>query len=163
MRNYITHHAPKSHLAFAHRRIIEQAYNANLRRPKKDRLSMTALARELGLPRSTLSREVKLGLVSRPNTLKDRDIWDYSARKAQDEHDRRQAQKGCPMRMFPLIAQLLRQFILSRGLSPYDAPCRIRETVKALAWPPPPPQPPGHPLPPQPHPPPAAFRPPSWR
>ena len=37
MRNYITHHAPKSHLAFAHRRIIEQAYNANLRRPKKDR------------------------------------------------------------------------------------------------------------------------------
>ena len=90
---------------------------SNLRRPKKDRLSMTALAKELGLPRSTLSREVKLGLVSRPNTWKDRDIWDYSARKAQEEHDRRQAQKDCPMRMNPLIAQLLRQFILSLGLT----------------------------------------------
>ena len=134
MRNYNTHHAPKSHLTLDHRRIIEQAYTANLRRPKKGRLSMTALARALGLPRSTLGREVKLGLVSRPNTWKERDIWDYSARKAQDEHTRRQAQKGCPMRMNPLIAQLLRQFILSLGLSPYDALCRIRETVKDLAW-----------------------------
>ena len=29
MRNHNTHHAPKSHLTFDHRRIIEQAYNAN--------------------------------------------------------------------------------------------------------------------------------------
>ena len=128
-RRYTTQHQPKKHLSFDQRLVFEQAYNDNLRTPKKDRLSKRKLADFLGLPFSTFLREEARGLLPVPNTFRDRDIRDYSATRAQDAIDAANMNKGRPMSMTNVIAKLLQHQILDRKRSPYDALLHLREQL----------------------------------
>ena len=126
-RSYNIHHAPGQHITYQMRTVIETVYNANLRKPRKDQVSVCELARQLGLPKSTLFDEIKRGRVPRPNTYRDRDIWDYSAEIAQRRIDEGNANKGCPMKMNTTVARLLHTEIAVNRRSPYDALRRLRE------------------------------------
>lgn len=126
-RSYHIHHAPGQHITYPMRTIIQTVYNANLRKPRKDQVSRRGLARMLGLPTSTFFDEIKRGLVPRPNTYRDRDIWDYSAEIAQGKIDEGNANKGCPMKMTTTVAKLLRTEIAVHRRSPYDALRILRE------------------------------------
>ena len=126
-RTYHIHHAAGQHITRSMRDHIETVYNRNLRLPKKDRLSLRQLARELGLPRSTLHDEIRRGIVSRPNTFQDKDIWDYSAEIAQRKVDEGNLNKGCSMKMNTAVAKLLRIEIVDNRRSPYDALRRLEE------------------------------------
>jgi IS30 family transposase len=126
-RSYHIHHAAGQHITYQMRTIIETAYNANLRKPGKDRVSMRELARQLAIPKSTLFDEIKRGTVTRPNTYRDRDIWDYSAEIAQRRIDEGNANKGCPMKMNTTVAKLLHTEIVANRRSPYDALRRLEE------------------------------------
>ena len=126
-RSYNIHHTAGQHITHQMRTVIETVYNSNLRRPRKDRASMRELARQLGLPKSTLFDEIKRGLVPRPNTYRDRDIWDYSAEIAQRRIDEGNANKGCPMKVTNRMALRLQELILRGGCSPNHA----RETMVA--------------------------------
>ena len=126
-RTYHIHHAIGQHITRPMRTCIEIAYNRNLRLPKKDRLSLRRLARELGLPKSTLHDEIRRGTVPRPNTFKGKDIWDYSAEVAQQAIDAGHLNQGRPMTMNTTLAKLLRIEIVENRRSPYDALARLRE------------------------------------
>lgn len=126
-RSYNIHHAPGQHITYQMRTVIETVYNANLRKPRKDQVSVCELARQLGLPKSTLFDEINRGRVPRPNTYRDRDIWDYSAEIAQRRIDEGNANKGCPMKMNTTVARLLHTEIAVNRRSPYDALRRLRE------------------------------------
>ena len=126
-RSYHIHHAPGQHITYQMRTVIETVYNANLRKPRKDQVSVCELARQLGLPKSTLFDEINRGRVPRPNTYRDRDIWDYSAEIAQGTIDEGNANKGCPMKMNTTVARLLHTEIAVNRRSPYDALRRLRE------------------------------------
>lgn len=124
-RSYHIHHAPGQHITYQMRTVIQTVYNANLRKPKKDQASMCELAALLGLPKSTFSDEIRRGIVPRPNTYRDRDIWDYSAEIAQRRIDEGNANKGCPMKMNTTVAKLLHTEIVVNRRSPYDALRRL--------------------------------------
>jgi transposase, IS30 family len=124
-REYHINHTTATHLTMSHRIVIERAYNTNLRLPQKDRLSLRKLAKSLGIPAPTLIRELKRGIVSSPNTFKDRDIFDYSAQKAQADVDLKAMNRGCGMKMTTSVAALLRKEIVNDGRSPYDARCKL--------------------------------------
>lgn len=125
-RVYHIHRAPGQHIDYAMRLAIEVEYNRNLRRPKKDRLSLRALAERLLIPRSTLSDEIRRGLVPHPNLHRDKHVRDYSAEIAQASIDRGNMNKGCAMKMTAPIARLLRIEIVERRRSPYDALEQLR-------------------------------------
>jgi IS30 family transposase len=126
-RTYHIHRAHGQHITYDMRLLIETVHNRNLRLPKKERLSLRRLAQELGLPHSTLHDEIRRGTVPRPNTFKDKDIWDYSAEIAQQAIDEGNANKGRPMKMTASVAKLLRAEIVENHRSPYDALARLRE------------------------------------
>ncbi len=125
-RVYNIHRAPGQHIDHAMRLTIEVEYNRNLRRPKKDRLSLRALAERLCIPRSTLSDEIRRGLVPHPNLHRDKYVRDYSAEIAQASIDQGNANKGRAMKMLASIARLLRIEIVERHRSPYDALQQLR-------------------------------------
>lgn len=120
-RKYNLYRAPGQHLMMAHRIIIECQYNANLRKPAKHRLSLRAVAESLGLPFTTLRTEINRGIIDKPNTFKDKDIYDYSAAKAQADADEKAMNKGCPMKTTTEIARLLQIEILEKKHSPNHA------------------------------------------
>ena len=124
-RSYHIHHAAGQHITYQMRTVIQTVYNANLREFKKNQVSMSALARLLGLPKSTFFDEIRRGTVPRPNTYRDRDIWDYSAEIAQRRIDEGNANKGCPMKMNTTVAKLLHTEIAVNRRSPYDALRRL--------------------------------------
>ena len=126
-RAYHIHHTPGQHITRGMRLLIEVAYNRNLRMPRKKRLSLRALARQIGLPSSTLYDEIHRGLVPRPNLFKDKEIWDYSAEVAQQTVDAGHLNQGRPMTMNTTLAKLLRIEIVENHRSPYDALARLRE------------------------------------
>lgn len=111
----------KRHLTMDKRMQIESIYNRNLRLPKKERLSLRRLAEQLGIPRSTLSDEIRRGRNPVPNTFKDKDIFDYSASRAQAIVDAGALNKGVPQRYTNFIADLLRKLIVEDRLSPNHA------------------------------------------
>lgn len=134
-RDYTIHHVPGHHLTFEDRRIIERAYNKNLRESRARRLSQGALADSLGIPRSTFSREIRRGRVPRPNldgrTL--REFWDYSAQRAQDSIDEGAANKGCAMRMTTAVAARIRELVRDGRRSPFNAVVIMRKE-NDFAW-----------------------------
>lgn len=121
MRKNTIHHIPGQHLKFEERQIIEEMYNDNLRKPNKDRLSGRAMAKALGLAHTTFRREIRRGLLTQPNIRRDREVFEYSAFKAQDSIARGAANKGPPMRMTNLIAQKLKTKIKDERKSPGHA------------------------------------------
>ncbi|MBR4939412.1 MAG: helix-turn-helix domain-containing protein, partial [Kiritimatiellae bacterium] len=56
--NCTIHHVRGHHLRFDQRETIALIYNANLRLPPGKRKSQNQLAKELGLAKSTFSREI---------------------------------------------------------------------------------------------------------
>jgi len=126
-RTYHIHHVQGQHITHDMRFHIEIVYNRNLRQPKKTRLSLRQLAKELGLPKSTLHDEIRRGRVPRPNTFKGKDIWDYSAEIAQQAIDIGHLNKGRPMKMNTTMAKLLRVEIVENRRSPYDALAHLRK------------------------------------
>ena len=121
MRKATIHHVPGQHLTFEQRQAIEDMYNLNLGKPKKEKLSQRAMARALGLPHSTLWREVKRGLLERPSIRDEKEVIEYSAWKAQDGIDEGAGNKGPPMRMTNGLARQLKKKIKDERKSPNHA------------------------------------------
>ncbi|MGI6333075.1 MAG: IS30 family transposase [Saccharofermentanales bacterium] len=82
-----------THLGYSDRQILEWAYNQNLSRSKKARLSQRRLAEKLDMSTATLSRELKRGLVRQLDSEL-REYWTYSAEVAQQDYDYRASRKG---------------------------------------------------------------------
>ena len=125
--NYTIHHVRGHHLRFDQRETIAIVYNANLRLPPGRRKSQNQLARELGLPKSTFSREISRGRCDNPTIFAGRTLWEYSEHKAQDSVDEGNRNKGCPMKVTNRMALRLQELILRGGCSPNHA----RETMVA--------------------------------
>lgn len=126
-RTYHNHRSPGQHIDRPVREHIQTVYNHNLRLPKKDRRSLRQLAKDLGLPKSTLHDEIRRGLVPHPNLFKGKEVYDYSAEIAQAAIDAGNANKGRPMKMNTTMAKLLRIEIVDHRRSPYDALAHLRE------------------------------------
>ncbi|MGB4240821.1 MAG: IS30 family transposase [Kiritimatiellia bacterium] len=120
-RPYTLHHVPGQHLTFKDREQIAMIYNQNLRQPAYKRLSLRELASRIGLPYSTLHREILRGRIAQPVLHQDKEYWEYSEHIAQD-HIRAGAQnKGRGMRITNLIASLLAIKIKNERKSPAHA------------------------------------------
>ena len=119
--NCTIHHVRRQHLIFEERETIAIVYNANLRLPPKLRMSQNELARRLGLPKSTFSREIRRGRCASPTFCAGRSVWEYSEHKAQDSIDEGNRNKGCPMKMTKPMSTRLKELIVSQHLSPNHA------------------------------------------
>jgi transposase, IS30 family len=119
--NCTIHHVRRQHLTFDQRETIELVYNANTRLPPGQRKSQNRLAKDLGLAKSTFSREINRGRCGNPTFFAGRTFWEYSAHKAQDSVDEGNRNKGCPMKVTNLMAIRLQELILRRGYSPNHA------------------------------------------
>ena len=117
-RDYTLHHIPGQHLIFEDRKIIERMYNENLQLPKKEKLSKRALARLLGLPHSTFNDEISRGLSENPSIRSEKEVYEYSAEKAQSYIREGAANKGCGMKMTNKLAAELRKGIVDQKKSP---------------------------------------------
>lgn len=82
-----------SHLTYENRQTLERMVIENHRRPKKDRLSQSEMAKKLGVHRSTISRELKRGRIEQRDYLW-REYDSYSADVAQDHIDANALAKG---------------------------------------------------------------------
>ena len=74
----LTHPLYKSPLRFDQRETIARVYNANLRLPPARRKSQNQLAKELGLAKSTFSRQINRGRCDSPTVFAGRTLWEYS-------------------------------------------------------------------------------------
>ena len=119
--NCTIHHVRGHHLSFDQRETIAIVYNANVRLPPGRRKSQNQLAKELGLAKSTFSREINRGRCDNPTFFAGRTFWEYSEHKAQDSVDEGNRNKGCPMKVTNRIAARLRELILEQGYSPNHA------------------------------------------
>jgi len=129
-RNYTLHHVPGQHLIFEDRKIIEQMYNENLQLPKKDKLTKRALAKLLGLPHSTFTDEISRGLAVNPSIRNDKEVYEYSAEKAQAHIRKGAANKGCGMKMTNKLAKELKKGIVDEKKSPVH----IRRDMIREGW-----------------------------
>ena len=120
-KNYTIHHVRGHHIAFDQREAIAIVYNANIRLPPGRRKSQNQLAKELGLAKSTFSREINRGRCDNPTFFAGRTFWEYSEHKAQDSVDEGNRNKGCPMKVTNQMAARLQELILKRGYSPNHA------------------------------------------
>lgn len=120
-REYTLHHVPGQHLTFKDREQIAMAYNRNLQLPACRRLSLRKLAIRLGLPHTTLSREIRRGLVRQPALHHDKEHAEYSEHVAQDHIRAGALNKGRGMRFTNTIARLLAAKIKVEGKSPAHA------------------------------------------
>lgn len=68
-------------------------------------MSKRTMTKELGLPKYTFNNEIKRGMLKQPNIRDGKEVFEYSAHKAQDYIDTGAANKGSRMRMTNIIAQ----------------------------------------------------------
>ena len=120
-KNYTIHHVRGHHSSFDQREAIAMVYDANIRLPPGRRKSQNQLAKELGLAKSTFSREINRGRCDNPTFFAGRTFWEYSEHKAQDSVDEGNRNKGCPMKVTNQMAARLQELILKRGYSPNHA------------------------------------------
>lgn len=120
-RAYILRHVPGQHLTFKDREQIAMAYNRNLQLPAYRRLSLRKLAIQIGLPCSTLHREIRRGRVPRPILRHDKECVEYSEHVAQDLVRAGAQNKGRGMRFTNVIASLLAIKIKTERKSPAHA------------------------------------------
>ncbi len=113
------------HLMFKDREQIAMVYNRNLRLPARDRLSLRQLAVQIGLPYSTLHREIRRGRVRHPILHKDKEYWEYSAHIAQDNIHAGAQNKGRGMRFTNVMASLLAAKVIGELKSPAHARCEL--------------------------------------
>lgn len=120
-RAYILRHVPGQHLTFKDREQIAMAYNRNLQLPAYRRLSLRKLAIQIGLPCSTLHREIRRGRVPRPILRHDKEYMEYSEHVAQDHVQAGAQNKGRGMRFTNVLAALLAIRIKDERKSPAHA------------------------------------------
>ena len=120
-RQYTLHHVPGQHLTFKCREQIAMVYNRNLRQPAYKRLSLRKLANQIGLPYSTLHREIRRGRVPMPILHHDKPYVEYSEHIAQDNIHAGAQNKGRGMRFTNVIAGLLATKIKAERKSPAHA------------------------------------------
>jgi transposase, IS30 family len=120
-KEYNIHHIPSHHLTFEDRRSIAIMYNRNLQVARADRLSMRSMARSMGLPFSTLHREIKRGIVNQPMLRNSKEAWEYSEHIAQDQINSGNMNKGRGMAFTNSTAMLLATKIKDERKSPAHA------------------------------------------
>lgn len=120
-RQYTLHHSPGQHLTFKDREQIAMAYNRNLQLPAYQRLSLRKLADQIGLPYSTLHREIRRGRVQQPVLHKGKEYWEYSEHIAQDHIHAGARNKGRGMRFTNVMASLLATKVKDELKSPAHA------------------------------------------
>ena len=120
-RAYTLHHVPGQHLTFKDREQIAMAYNHNLQLPAYQRLSLRKLADQIGLPYSTLHREIQRGRIHQPVLHKAREYWEYSEHIAQDHIHAGARNKGRGMRFTNIVASLLATKVKDERKSPAHA------------------------------------------
>lgn len=89
---------PGQHLRYRDRQLLEWIYNRNRKKAKKDRMSQRQLAKKLGISPSTMSRELKRGMVKQL----DSELFyyrTYSADVAQQDYDYKAGNKGPKMKI----------------------------------------------------------------
>ena len=118
---YTLHHVPGQHLSFKDREQIAVAHNRNLQLPACRRLSLRKLARQLGLPTTTLSREIRRGWTRQPALRHDKEYHEYSEHVAQDNVCAGAQNKGRGMRFTNVLASLLAIKIKTERKSPAHA------------------------------------------
>jgi IS30 family transposase len=118
---YTLHHVPGQHLSFKDREQIAMAHNRNLQLPACRRLSLRKLARQLGLPATTLFREIRRGLVRQPALRRDKEFREYSEHVAQNQICAGAQNKGRGMRFTNLVAALLATKVKVERKSPAHA------------------------------------------
>lgn len=118
---YTLHHVPGQHLTFKDREQIAMAYNNNLQLPAYQRLSMRKLADQIGLPYSTLHREIHRGRVHQPVLHKGKEYWEYSEHIAQDNIHAGAQNKGRGMQFTNILASLLATKVKDERKSPAHA------------------------------------------
>ena len=124
MRKLRLHHAPMKHFTGEQRSILQSLWNVNVNKGRDTRLSIRAFAKEHGVPYPTLRRELLRGMEGGPLFDEIKDGWfypEYSAGKAQDDADGKNAQKGTGMRFTNKIAAAFRHQILDLKKSPAHA------------------------------------------
>ena len=118
---YTLRHVPGQHLTFKDREQIAMAYNHNLQLPAHQRLSLRKLADQIGLPYSTLHREIRRGRVHQPVLRGDKECWEYSEHIAQDNINAGAQNKGRGMRFTNVVASLLATKVKDERKSPAHA------------------------------------------
>ena len=89
----IRYRKKNKHLSFEERRTLEKLMSVNRRLPKGKKLTKTAIAKKMGIHRSTLYRELKRGEIEqvdsafKPYTI-------YSSDAAQKDYDQKATSKG---------------------------------------------------------------------
>ena len=105
MKDYNIHHVPGAHLVSWQREIIARAWNGNLTSRDHLKVSVSALARRLGLPVSTLDRELRRGWLYPPRKSGEGTFYaPYDWRKAQLDADERASGRGRRMKVTNFIA-----------------------------------------------------------
>lgn len=120
-RDYTLHHALGQHLTFEDRKIIERMYNENLQLSKNKKLSRRALAKRLGLPHSTFNDEITRGISKNPSIRREKEVYEYSAEKAQAYIRNGAANKGCGMKMTNKLSEELKKRVVDEKKSPAHA------------------------------------------
>ena len=120
-REYTLHRVPGQHLTFKDREQIAMTYNRNLRLPAFQRHSLRELAVRIGLPYSTLHREIQRGLARQPVFRHDKEYREYSEHIAQDNVCAGAQNKGRGMRFTNVLASLLAIKIKTERKSPAHA------------------------------------------
>ena len=122
---YTLHHVPGQHLSFKDREQIAMAYNRNLRLPAYQRRSLRELAVRIGLPCSTLHREIRRGRTRQPALHRDKEHHEYSEHVAQNDVCAGAQNKGRGMRFTNVLASLLAIKIKIERKSPAHAPANF--------------------------------------
>ena len=118
---YILHHVPGQHLTFKDREQIAMVYNRNLRLPASSHLSLRQLAVQIGLPYTTLNREILRGLVQQPILHNGKEYREYSEHIAQAHIQAGAQNKGRGMRLTNVLARRLVSKIKTERKSPAHA------------------------------------------
>lgn len=123
-----TYRKKGKHLTFDERLTLEKLIKANGVKRKADKLSKMAIARQMGISRATLYRELKRGQV----TLLDgqlREYVSYSAEIAEMDHTLQSSKKGPDLKIAAHhdVAEYIENQIINEKRSPYDVAIRIRK------------------------------------
>lgn len=129
-RYYTIKKAPGAHLDYNHRLTLQTAWNRYIE--GNYRISLKKFAALHGLTNETWRREYHRGAAGATVVVGGK--WRYArydAGKAQAEVNEGRLNKGAPMRLKATVANRLRELIVEKRLSPYDARMTLLEELPA--------------------------------
>ena len=131
MGSYTTQHVPGAHLNFSQRQTLASDWNATVN--AGCRITLRQFAAKHGLRYETWRREYLRGAtgaaVPDPKGRRRRRHAEYDPFKAQDVVNENSANKGTRMLATNQMAVLFRRHVVEEKLSPYDAPCHMKEEM----------------------------------